>query len=965
MATSLLFQGLQQSGSVVLQELHKAIAHEAMGSRKHSSGGCCCWCSSSTPGEGVASCDNPKSCRRSSNNGSSSDTACIAHRIRSLSHRMVAPSPPFHSPARSHLAHASSSASEPGSCGTANGSPAGHVEGLSSVSNAFAIDCASLASAVFTPALLPVLHGLWEQSNTRLCLTPRLKTEKETRQPKHVVWVEAWRLQPNEQLSNELRLWGNAALARSRPAAAEALYAAALMLLPASSSTSGGGSGNPLAVLHANRSLALFRLGKVAAALRAATEAAAASPMYSKAWYRRATALGCLRDIVERQFIPNGTSNSGSSREAADVCLRMIDLELTEARRMSQGDATTAVATAAAKRMSIGTCGCETNAACCTNSDATPLPCTPRHWLRGDVDVERNEKGWGLTCESNMKGTSEMDPYLVLEEEAFAVYVHPQHCANVPKIPFSQHILAQQSWPSEEPHSLRLHGDLGVRAEWEENVEAFKRNIENGHPSGGHGEMFLDTHDGLEGVCAGCATVPARGEASVGDEPPRCPGAWQALLHQLLMPTLPVVPCGSCAGAFFCCEPCKAASCHKRVCRDQQHDKSQACLNVISQYQIRAAEGAETEAFRADTLVQPLALSLQDPHRHIARQLLNSILPPSNSRPVPTAAATSPLRDIVGFGSRRVRTASEVRLVEEPAWYQLLRKTATVVLDSTRLSDWLLNATWLAGDAVAAGREKLCGGRCLVCSTVASDAPSSSRDSAAAEAGCPAAPQAPCRSEGTDVALVCSSCCRCCKAWCCNCSTGSSVFHAAGQQWDFPAFLPRCLYAAALHAYGVACCNSFTIRVACDPEEEATAAGTAIFLAASLINHSCTPNAIAHFGEPRFQQLHQHQERQGRWPPISQDGRLLPTPDRAIGRGTLLQVRLCGLEDFGKNRKKEICISYGPVVGLENSSWGYRQEWLLRHAGFYCRCEVRMHHGSAVTETPGFLLNLTGAPELT
>lgn len=817
----------------------------------------------------------------------------------------------------------------------------------------------ALASAAFVPCLFPLFRGLWEASNEGVWPLPL----EEPAPPRLVVTVETWKLHPSAELSSQLKLWGNAALARDRPAAAASLYTAATMLLPSiTNGSTPNSSKSLLAVLCANASSALLRLRRIRRALRTATEAVAANPMYRKAWHRRAAALVHVRGAVERYFVAlcskKNSSSSSSSRDsasantddctaAARACLQQVDREIAEAQMMSQGQANVSEAIAAASRMMVGCCGCGSSATLRPSSDnKDTVSDRPWLWLRKDVSAHRDAKGWGLVTADDGLSRLENDPCLVLEEEAFAVFVHPDLCAPIPKIPFA--LPPHNSAFAQNPEGLELHADATIRDQWEARVEegaVGKKECERVDESGkGRHEAWLELQEETEGICAGCATVPARGEVAANECHMQGPDTWHSTVSHLLYPTLPVVPCGSCAAAMFCCQGCRAASSHKRACR--LHQMQQAQQQEACGMESRSTRGDDRKGPRGEasesmpgTQVQPLALALPDPHRFLARQLLASLLPPAIPLEEPAVQNGS---------TALVNAKVQARVLGEPPWRQLLMRTSSVVVDSTMVADWLLNAAWLAGEATAYGRGLHCGGRCLICRPAGREPPATSQSASATAESAAARFAHP--SDETPATHPCGWCCVCCRRWCPKCSVcPSRMQEPDGLSRNVGPF-PRCLFAAALHAYGVACCNSFTIRVLCDPEEEAVAAGTAVFLAASLLNHSCTPNAIVAFGEPKVQlqrkqerdqnRVHQHQGEDNVDSAAAPDAPLL-VRTRGVGRGALLQVRLGAPNNSGcSGRVQEVCISYGPVIGLPKSSWGFRQDWLVKHAGFFCRCEV-------------------------
>ncbi|CDJ27956.1 uncharacterized protein EMH_0036380 [Eimeria mitis] len=792
---------------------------------------------------------------------------------------------------------------------------------------------------------------------------------------RRAVDLEVWKLRPNAELSTQLKLWGNAAMARGRPAAAASLYTAGTLLLPSSNNANTPSSNSLFAVLSANASLALLRLKRVRRALRTATEAVAADPMYRKAWHRRAAALVHLREGVERYFVPLGSnssdrsSSSGSKTShntnyctaAARACLQQIDRDIAEAQMMSQGQANASEAATAARRMIVGCCGCGCSAAPRPSPEGSdPLSHSPNIWLRRDVSAQLGTKGWSLVTANDAPSRLENDPCLVLEEEALAVYVHPDLCTAVPKIPFllpSHYKFATAQSPAQSAEGMKLHADAIVRDAWEQRVEEGAAGKKESEEREG---TCLELKDETEGICAGCATVPAREQGAASECHLQEFDTWNSALSHFLYPTLPVVPCGSCTAALFCCHGCRAASSHKRSCRLQQQQQVQQ--QEVSGMEVCGGRsdnlrgtGGTAAASVADALLQPLALALPDSHRCIARQLLASLLPPT--------AASNELTEESGstaFAKTPVQTAVELSnapnsaglsMIGEPPWRQLVVRASSVVVDSTRVADWLLNAAWLAGEAATSGRGLLCGARCLICRPAGREEASPSDSAFAAAAS--AAKGSTRHLDETDARHLCGCCCACCRLWCPKCSVRSLAMQDSGGLSRRGVPFPRCLFSAALHAYGVACCNSFTIRVLCDPEEEAIKAGTAVFLVASLLNHSCAPNAITAFGEPRIQLQHQQQRHPKQLCQHKREGdadstaaqyaNLIPSP-RGVGRGALLQVRLCAPHNRGgSDRLQELCISYGPVVGLPKSSWGFRQDWLLKHAGFFCRCEVGVH----------------------
>ncbi|CDJ60748.1 hypothetical protein, conserved [Eimeria maxima] len=816
--------------------------------------------------------------------------------------------------------------------------------------------------------MFPLFRKLWEASDKSALQLPSDGS-------RGVVPLEVWKLRPSAELSGQLKLWGNAALARGRPAAAASLYTAGILLLPNSeSSTSPSSSSSLLAVLSANASLVLLRLGKAKRALRTATEAVAADPRYRKAWHRRAAALVHLRCELERYFLASrstsSTCNSESSIDrstsscsrAARACLEQLDREIADAQMISQGQANDSDAAAAASRMMVGCCGCDCNAALRPPSESKGCSAShsPGLWLRKDVSVQLDAKGWGLVTANDALSTMESDPCLVLEEEAFAVYVHPKLCAAVPKIPFSLPASFTVA-TAQDPVGLKLHPDVALRDEWEARVEEGaedKKESEENHDRDEerHGVSLLKEE--MDGVCAGCATLPVRQDGSANECYRQGLHSWQSVLSSILFPTVPVVPCGSCAAALFCCRSCRAASSHKRICgsQQQQYLQQEGCgLEPSAGHGDNRKEEEEAAANTLETPVQPLALALPDPHRHIARQLLASVLAPSAALGKQADGANS-----AALAKAPIQAAGELSttpdcaglsILGEPPWCQLQMRTSSTVVDSTRVADWLLNAAWLAGEAAAFGRGLHCGGRCLICRPNGKKAALLSRPASAAATTSPlaAATDPPLSLDGTVTEQLGGCCCVCCRAWCPECSVRSSTLQGSDGSTHCLVPFPRCLFSAALHVYGVACCNSFTIRVLCDPEDEGVAAGTAVFLAASLINHSCAPNAIAAFGEPgdRLQWRQQRREKalglhKDADSPPAQRFDLLPSP-RGVGRGVLLQIRLCAPQNSEGGRLQEICISYGSMIGLPKSSWGFRQDWMLKHAGFFCRCEVGVH----------------------
>ncbi|KAL8450805.1 hypothetical protein Emed_002262 [Eimeria media] len=920
MATSLLFQALQERGSERLRELHAAISSECTKRADASHESICKRCCNGSVG---VSADTGDVCE-----------TCVAHRIKSLSFKLAAPPAP-------HTTCIPSKHRKPSSS-PRNDDTNSREEGNNGA-DIFAINSASLASATY-PRLATHLFRLGQEASTPSWLVSHAQKERNRLVPaSDVVWAELWWLQPSKTLSSQLRLWGNAAISRGHIAAAEALYTAALALLPSCE-----GTARLSAVLHANKSLASLRLGKVSAALRAATEAAAADPTYRKAWHRRASALSCLRDLVHRHCAQSLTDDkSDTLTEVAQACLHSIDSDLSDAQRLSQSDVEAEEAAAAAQRMAIGICGCGTSSASSSQheSSSSSSSCL---WLREDVRVMQTAKGRGLVCDRRPGKARKNDPCLVLEEEAFALYVHPKQCAYVPKLPFSKAGLSQQQCVSIPSNTMQLHGDTAVRLAWEKSCEEVAKDKNEGSLTDGSAEDLEHLSSHAQGVCAGCAAVPMREEAAASGGPPWGAEAWRTLMHQLIRPTLPVVPCGSCAAALFCCDACRAHSSHKRVC--QQGNNQQGRMRENSMQEVLQRENAATgnaaeddggaeEGFELTRLVRPWALAVQDPHRHIARQVLSSLLPPASVSGMQTQEKALQC----STPSRPSHSRCDDDLLDKPVWQQVLKMSATVLLDSTRLTDWLLNAACIASEAYSHGRGKQCGGRCLLCNppTISGAAPSALLRSASSVAGSSeAANDSTIEAvEASTAELTCKSCCLCCRAWCVSCATPLSLVGSTKSESSLPDSFPRCLFAAALHAYGAACCNSFTIRVFCDPEEDAVAAGTAFYLAASLLNHSCAPNAIALFGEPSSQRhQQQHQVDTTGKPQMNRDETPLSTLRSGVGRGTLIQIRLC--EDSKDADKQEVCISYGPVVGLEDSSWGCRQDWLLRNAGFYCHCEA-------------------------
>ncbi|KAL8269905.1 hypothetical protein Esti_006169 [Eimeria stiedai] len=943
MVTSRLFQALQEGGSATLRQLQAAISCEGTVPPGASHGGFCRSCCNDSDGVFAAS----------KSNFSDACEACLAHCIKSLSFKLAAPSPPHTTFIQTKHREPSSSRNASVSRGPTSEDDTISLEGESTGADIFAIDSASLASATY-PFLATHLCGLGQEASTQLWLVSRV--QKEGNNPastRDVVWMKLWWLQPSKTLSRQLRLWGNAALLRGHTIAAEALYTAALALLPSCEDFA-----RLSAVLHANRSLASLRLGKVAAALRAATEAAAADPTYRKSWHRRASALNCLRDLIRRHYAQSRIDGSGDTvAEVAHACLHSIDSDLADAQRLFQSNVTAAEAAAAAEHMVIGTCGCGMSAATSSQLESCSSS-SSRLWLREDVHVMQTFKGRGLVCDQRSRKAWKEDPCLVLEEEAFALFVHPKQCANLPKLPFSKAPPSHRQCVSIPSNMMELHGDSAVRLAWEKNCEAVAKDKSEGPTTAEFSKDLEHLASGAQGVCAGCAAVPAREEATTSGGPPWSAEAWHALMHQLIRPTLPIVPCGSCAGALFCCDACRAYSSHKRVCRQENQQcqpRQDSMQKVLKQQNADTGSAADDErgaeeGFELGRLVRPWGLAVQDPHRHIARQLLNSLLPHASIAGAQTQKEALQCSTLL----RPSHALCDGDPLDEPDWQQILKMSATVLLDSIRLTDWLLNAACIASEAFSNAQGKQCGGRCLLCSPVIvrGSAPSSSLHSPSLSAGSAEAEQQP-TIEGIEAPAArhtCKNCCVCCRAWCETCSNPLSSVGSTASELSWPYFFPRCLYAAALHAYGVACCNSFTIRVFCHPEEDAVAAGTAFYLAASLLNHSCTPNAIALFGEPYSQQQQQHQLATTRKLQTRKDETRLPAFRGGVGRGTLVQIRLCeprnqAADDSNDSNTEEICISYGPVVGLENGSWGCRQDWLLRNAGFYCHCEHEFLYG--------------------
>ncbi|KAL8451484.1 hypothetical protein Emag_002706 [Eimeria magna] len=937
MATSLLFQALQERGSARLQELHAAISSEGTRCPGASHGSICQSCCNDSDGDSAASAfDTGDACG-----------TCVAHCIKSLSFKLTPPAAPHTTYIPSKYRKPSSSRNASVIRGPRNDDTI-YLEGRNNCADIFAIDSASLASAAY-PRLAAHLCGLGEETSTPSWLVSHVQGKgNRSVSARNVVWVELWWLQPSTALSSQLRLWGNDALSRGHTAAAEALYIAALALLPSCEDTA-----RLSAVLHANKSLASLRLGKVAAALRAATEAAAADPTYRKAWHRRASALSCLRDLVRRHCAQSRTDDRGDTLTEIQACLHSIDLDFSDAQRLSQSDVTAEEAAAAAQQMVIGTCGCGMSSASSSQHESS-FSGSACLWLREDVHVMQTAKGRGLVCDERPSKARKDDPCLVLEEEAFALFVHPKQCADVPKLPFSKAGLSHQQCISVPQNIMQLHRDSTVRLTWEKNCEEVAKEKSEGSLTAESAEDVEHLSSGAQGACAGCAAVPRREEAAASGGPPWSAEALHALMHQLMRPTLSAVPCGSCAAALFCCNACRAQSSHKRVCRqgNQHRPMREDSMQKVLQQQNAATgsapddEGGAEKGFELGRLVRPWALAVQDPHRHIARQLLSSLLP----RACISDIQTQEKAPQCSIRSRPSRPQCDDDLLGKPVWQQLLKMTATVLLDSKKLTDWLLNAACIASEAYSHGQGKQCGGRCLLCNPaiISGAAPSALLHLASSVAGsAEAAEQSTIEAvKGPTAELTCKCCCLCCKAWCMTCSNPLPLVGSTESKPSSPDSFPRCLFAAALHAYGVACCNSFTVRVLCDPEEDAVAAGTAFYLAASLLNHSCAPNAIALFGEPNSQrQRVQHQVDTTWKSQMSRD----QTPSSALrsgaGRGTLIQIRLCLpgnkiVDDSKDANTKEICISYGPVVGLENSSWGCRQDWLLRNAGFYCHCET-------------------------
>ncbi|KAL8439094.1 hypothetical protein Efla_003141 [Eimeria flavescens] len=942
MVTSLLFTELQQRGSAALQELQKFIS-------------CSDPAASSNPSDSplLRAPTNPaKTAEVHEVTGVgggriSSQGVCASGRIKPLSYRLTCPPPPHSILASKEHPHRRSGGSDPADCKPPRDESA---QGLST--GRFAINSTAIASSTY-PHLVAQLHALWREAYSRSWL---LLPHRQTGAPAAaVVWAEVWWLEPRASLSLQLREWGNAAVSRGHYAAAGALYTAAALLHPSSK----GGGGSQLAILQANKSLALLKSGKVAAALRAATEAVAADPTYRKGWHRRATALTRLQDLLQKQLTHSSVSSRGTSlTELIQNCMQRIVGELQEARAFARSDAAPAEAAAAAACIAVGACGCLANAPSYGQKTATSSAAALQLWLRDDVRLAASEKGWGLACEGTARARREDDPCLVLEEEAFAVYVHPKQCADYPKLPFSFCSRSQSSKHQGGGDALQLHADPAVRLAWEERVEGCEKNCRGASGASGlttGAPSFLQEPSLLAtGVCAGCAAVPGREEAAAAqDASPASAEACCALLQQWLRPTLPTVPCGGCA-AYFCCNACRASSSHQRVCLGEQRGwEASRVKDAVGESQqgegnrecVLSETAAEEETLQLDSLVRPLALVLQDPQRHIARQLLSSVLPPPCESAPP---AGHEIHQHPGsFELNRHAGYDEDSLFLEPPWKQLLRKASAAVVDRVRLTDWLLNAACIAWEAFANRRGRLCGGRCLICCPVNNQglserkhlAPSGAKVEAAK--GCSAATTQETTADNA-MRQTCDKCCMCCKAWCKRCSPSSPLSEETKEIKVLPDFLPRCLYTAALHAYGVASCNSCTIRVSCDSEEDAVAVGTAFYLTASLLNHSCAPNALVVFGEPTSRVSRQQSSQDTMLPRSgSQGGFLLPFPTQ-IGRGARIQVRLCRGDDAGEERreKTEICISYGPLVGLENSSWGHRQDWLLRHAGFCCRCEA-------------------------
>lgn len=1002
MSKSLLFQHLQQICSPALHDLQRAIgAHgtqprcaeqpDRNGSDGLGNSAQVARSATSTPCEEISrhcsthtclpatsdlsfrdSCHICNECTSPAVSKSGADNAeLVARRIFSRSQPLASPSPPYSIDTDGTSQNSPSGVTTPCNNHSANCGCRVSEGGVTCTSDIFSIDSVSLASAVLTPHLLQIFRRVWEDSNTNSWSSASSKIGLGPSDPSHISSVEVWKLHPSAEISKQIKLWGNEALRRGRLAAAEALYLAAIMLLP-SKSGKGEGSDALFAVLSANRALALLRLGRVREAVRAATVAVVTDPLYRKAWHRRAAALVSLREKVKEHFHSAGSNfnnrnshSSASWNEIIRSCLQHIDYEIAEAQRMSMSQAKPTDAQAAATGMLIGTCGCDSNVACSRSSGSNAHQfCSRRLWIRGDVNLQHNEKGWGMVTTNGEVAEQEGDSSLVLEEEAFAVWVHPKHCAAIPKIPLADTFPCCELSNSQAPHSLELHADETMRRAWEELVEesAVSKMCSSENMGKEESDVSVESADGVHLVCAGCATVPARAEAAASMWHSRALDSWNVAINYLLRPTLPVVPCGSCTGALFCCHACKDGSSHKRVCslpkhvdEDEHHECWMGMQTALKQHNTTDSTGEAGEKSAACSALLPLALSLPDPHRHIARQLLASLLPSTttSSKLLEAEGQCALARSAVN--AEDALTSSGLRKLREPAWQQLLTMTSSVVVDSTKITDWLLNAAWLAGDAVASGRVLQCGGRCLLCKPFLRQAPTVV-DSSVREA---ALQSTQTRATETEDALVetakiglCSNCCACCRAWCSHCCADVPALQSSRVTLACQPCFPRCLVAAALHAYGVACCNSFTIRVMCDPEEDAVPAGTAFFLAASLLNHSCIPNAFATFGEPSLRGQ-RDQKRHGDFAHSSslQDVRSSLSNASVSGRGALLQIRLC---TRGKCKdSQEICISYGPIVGLRNGSWGSRQDWLLRNAGFFCLCQVSV--GSLTTHASSSL----------
>lgn len=842
--------------------------------------------------------------------------------------------------------------------GTANGPTSDNPrEGISGIR---VISSAALARAAFQPCVLNLLRQVWVDCSKGVSLGVTGEGAIITK------WVRPSYLKPNIFLSDSLRLWGNDALKRGRMLVAEYLYVIATCLLPSSEEVnyvssdfwrkdsgvqdSTRGVACPIkarvAVLNSNRSLVLLRRGHVGAALRLATEAVLSDPYYRKAWYRRCSAL--------ERLLPPETQATTYSPPEKDRMIKCIIDELHVARE-------NAAATSShkcvddAQQMRLGTCGCyhcdflaaDADAIFVSACNAIKGNYVERHvWIRPGVELRRGSKGSALiwntstnkpSCAKNSKGRSIQinDESLVLEEDAMAFYLDPPRSVSS-CLPFLFSV------SSENQSLLELHPCEDVRQKWERCIERSSASrMDQASPgnSGFSGEFSTPATD----PCSGCGTVMGAkmAEVSLQSDSLGPEHGWLKSLDIHLRPVIPCVPCGYCATVLFCCHTCRDSSLHVRLCRkavvslskDSIHRTNDTGSVINGNWQT----SKETES-RVET--HSRALVFEDPQRHIAWQLLNVVFSSTGDEQKNNLLTSFVMESPSAASTEMALTASEIpcspaavgqdpstdvlmpenrtaELLKAADWYQLCTLSASVALTPERIGDCLINAAWLAGAMRASGGAQCCGKRCIICT--------SSLHSPVFSTSLWYPLHDHFRKSAEDSGYSsCESCCSCCRHLCTNCVSDKSTNDSSDLQSAIFSDYPKCLFANAVHAYALACQNSFKMRVAVDPEDEAVAVGTAFFLVASRINHSCVPNALATFGQPSSVSSGDHGPRHG--------------------CATHLQVRITApqtVAPLSLNMENfELCISYGPVVGEDDSSWVVRQRWLSKHASFSCFCEV-------------------------